>query len=185
MIVKQVLLPIIIPQLLTERIIRDRSNQIVCVIKGIPLEKLFKVCKSLRTTSKMLNLLQKQLLSIGFVLRGYIHESTPYLTAIPRQKIDTYLDDTQAFILGLFIALREQKNKNVSWLDLKKELTEGMIKIKNPRKHLEFLVGRGLLYQSSSNPLLFDYGPSFYLEFEHDEIDEFSSEFRQNFLLQG
>lgn len=173
MVTRQAIIRTIIPHLFGEKIIRDQSSgQIMVILKGIPAENLYKASKSIHAFYRIIKFLQNYLKHIGFSLRGYIYQDKPYLTVISNQKFESYLDDNEAYVLGVFITFREQKGEELSWAELEKEFTDGAVIIKNARRYIEFLVNRGLLYRVSKSPLYFEYGPSFYLEFDPENIEK-------------
>lgn len=180
---ERVLVSTIVPLLFKETVIQDKNHQIITVIRGIPLKNLQHVCRSLETFHNLLKLIQRYLTPFKITLQVYIHEEEYYLTAVSFHKISSYLSRLQAYILGIFITMRESRKEPIPWNDLEKELKEGTIKKRNVRKHVEFLVSRGLLYKTSLNPLIFEYAPIFFLEFDEEGISKITEVIKTTLLI--
>ncbi len=180
---EKLLIRTIIPLLFRETIIRDKNQQIITVLRGIPLQPLQEACKTPKILRQLLEHLQKRLTLLEFTLQIYSYDNNYYLTCISQQKLGSYLSESQAFVLGVFITLREQRKEPVLWSELEKELREGAVIISKIRNHVEFLVSRGLLYKPSTNPLRFEYGPTFFLEFDEEGISKITSMIRNTLLI--
>lgn len=182
---EKLLIKTIGPLLFRETIIRDQNQQIIVVLRGIQFQPLQEACRTTKILNQLLKRLQKHLTDLGLTLQMYSYENDDYLTCISQRKLGSYLTKSQAYVLGVFITLREQRKAPVLWSELEKELREGTVVIKKTkiRKQVEFLVSRGLLYKPSTNPLHFEYGPNFFLEFDEEGISKITSMIRDTLLI--
>lgn len=180
---EKLLLKELIPHLLNDIIIYDRNGYVIKNLRGFSLERLIKVFKTKRSFQYFLFLVQKQLDPLNAQLQIYKHENNYYITAVTLKKIGSSLTAIQAYALGVFLTMRKRMKKPILWSILEKELNNETIKIVNPRKQIESLVSQGLIYKINLNPLIFEYGPKLFLEFDKESLEYITQLIQEHSLL--
>ena len=77
------------PLLFRETIIRDKNQQIIAVLRGIPLYPLQEACRTRKTLQQLLERLQDSLDILGLTLQVYSYENHYYLTCVSQQKLES------------------------------------------------------------------------------------------------
>ncbi|MCH7663618.1 MAG: hypothetical protein IH859_07090 [Chloroflexi bacterium] len=175
----------IIPLLFMERPIRDKNGNLQVLLQGILAKKLLSACKSFQTWKQLIHLVQSSLSKDGFRLTQYQFNEQLYLTAVPYEKLrpNLFLDDNEAFVLGIIITIQRQENKAIKWAKIQKIIDKTGVKIKNSRQILDNLILYGLIWKKKRNPLIINFGPRLILEFTENSLITIQKKIEEEFLV--